>query len=346
VTITVPAGALGETRTIIISKVDPASAQLPHNTDIVNDVYQLEPDDVTFAQPVTVSIAIDPTKKRTDGRGAVVLFRASAGTQQWMPYGANDMSATTLVGTTTHFSDWMPTQAAETGCFLNICGAIPPPYVPGQPPPQPTPFTNTSLGLDCMVPSATATAGVHCIGTGPNKSSPYQCSCIGNEQVLGTWHLLPPDTAVTALAAQCGGQCPTTCDPELVCAPPPGNSSGGGGGPPPAGYHCSTVLTPTVTCTSTDGVNGTCTCGGKSMPVSGASPPHSQDLFAFWQSCGGDCAATNGGDWVCPGMIEYTPDSGVGCTTETAGTCRDDHYYAIRVTPTRRRICHRRRATA
>jgi len=50
-------------------------------------------------------------------------------------------------------------------------------------------------------------------------------------------------------------------------------------------------------------------------------------LFSLWQSCGGDCAATNGGDWVCPGMIEYPAEGGVGCTTETAGTCRDDHYY-------------------
>src|SRR5690349_14889093 len=49
VTIEVPAGALTDTRTIIIRKVDPRSAKLPDGTALANDLYELAPDDVTFA---------------------------------------------------------------------------------------------------------------------------------------------------------------------------------------------------------------------------------------------------------------------------------------------------------
>lgn len=323
VTIQVPAGALTESKTIIVSKIDPANAKLPTGTALANDLYLLEPDDVTFAQPVTVTITLDPSKKRADGKGAVVLFRAAAGTTSWAPQGANDPTATTLVGTTTHFSNWAPTTAQETSCFLNICSPLPPPDLSGGDPAKrtgPPISTDRSLGLNCNVPSDTATAGVHCFGTGPDNGSPYQCECIGTTQILGTWELVPADTTITAMAAQCGAQCPTTCDLEIVCSPPtPGQPE-----------TCTSQLTPTVTCTSPDNNNWTCSCGSESLTYAGANPSNNPDLFPMWQKCGGSCNDIDGGSWVCPPTAQFAdPDGGPGCIVETTETCRDNHYYGF-----------------
>ncbi|MDF2696246.1 MAG: hypothetical protein K0S65_4629, partial [Labilithrix sp.] len=58
-TIDVPAGALPANTTIVIKTVDPVAVTMPASTPLAGTVYAFEPDDLQFAKPVTVTIAID-----------------------------------------------------------------------------------------------------------------------------------------------------------------------------------------------------------------------------------------------------------------------------------------------
>jgi len=332
VTIEIPEGALTSTRTIIVNEADPAARKLPADTQIAGGLYVLQPDDVTFAKPVTVTVQIDESKKRADGKGALVLFRGTSSTA-WTPYGATETTARTLVGKTTHFSVWAPTAAAETYCYLNQCSPFdlsrPPPSADagtadgGEPPKGADP--SVLPGLDCQVPKGGA-EGVVCTGTAADKGPPYECHCVGAAESLGTWERLPPDTAVTAMAQQCGAPaCPEkptfACDLGLVCE----DSSSGG-------WSCSTAREPRVLCNG--GPGGTsCSCTtGKTFTLPNTTKLTNDQLAPAWQlaeNCGGSCegAGTDPNtEWVCPGTLEM-PGAGGGCVVETAGTCRDNHVY-------------------
>ncbi len=316
VTIEIPAGALTTTRSIVIGEVISGGAALPSATQLAGSLYAFSPDDVDFKVPVTVTVKLDESKKRADGKGAVVLFRAASNTVEWRPYGADETSSTTLVGKTTHFSQWAPTAAAETACFRNQCAPIQP---PGPPDPSKLP------GFDCTLPASGP--GVHCAGMGPDKGPPYVCSCVGSDIVLGSYQRLPPDTFVTAMAAQCGAVCPKTgalaCDLGLSCD---GSDTGGQ-------WSCSVTREPGMLCNYVPGTGTSCTCkSGTSFSLPNfTTKPANDDLLTAWeQSCGGVCdGATNPADaFVCPGTVEYpNKDGGAGCVVETAGTCRDNHFY-------------------
>ena len=327
VTIEIPAGALSETRSVVISRLNPEAGNLPQATALAADLYALQPDDVEFAKPVTVSVAIDPSKKRGDGLGAVVLFRSTAGTNRWAPYGANDTSATTLVGTTTHFSWWAPTTAAETRCFRNMCPTIPPPRDPNGPPPGP----EVLPGMDCKVPSEGP--GVRCVGRGENKSAPYDCYCDGSSTILGTWQRLPPDTAITAMAAQCGGVCPanSTCDLGMVCDRAAARS-----------WRCSTSNGSGADLRYDGGPNSvaTCTCAnGKSFTLPGVTADERDGLRRLGRELRWLVRdARSGDDWVCPGTIYI--EKGEGCVVERrrrAATTTTTATSARRAAPTSRR---------
>ena len=316
VTIEIPEGALTETKTIVIGETDPRASALPAETQIAGGLYVLGPDDVTFLKEVTVTVHVDESKKRDDGKGALVLFRG-AGKGAWTPYGADETTAKVVVGKTTHFSRWVPTAAAETYCYLNQC----------------SPFPRTSVadpsvlpGLDCQVP-ATGGKGVACKSIGPDKGPPYECRCVGSTGApLATWERLPPDTAVSALAYQCGAPaCPKkptfACDLGLVCE----DSTNGG-------WTCSTARNPRVLCSG--GPGGTsCSCTNSTAPFTlpGTNKLTNDELVGAWQqNCGGSCANAGtdpNADWVCPGSIVIETPGG-GCKTETAGTCRDNKVYS------------------
>jgi hypothetical protein len=315
VTIEIPPGALTETKPIVISEIVSGGGALPDETQATGARYAFSPDDVEFLKPVTVKVAVDASK--SDGTGAVVLFRAASGTNDWTPLGADESSASTLVGKTTHFSYWVPTKAAEKRCFIGKCGPIPPPRKPDGTPQGP----EVLPGMNCKVPEQGP--GVRCVGRGPDFGLPYECFCDGSDKILGTSQRLPPDTFITAMAAQCKGVCPfeSTCDLQLVFNP----------GDTTDTWTTSTGRAPTLSCSQKAGATTMCTCaGGAAFAVPSVTRmPKSEDLFATWASnCKGDCnAAIPEGGAVCPGTIAYPNDGGAGCVEETAGTCRDNNFY-------------------
>jgi hypothetical protein len=319
VTIEIPEGALTATKTIVINEADPNARKLPADTQIAGGLYVLQPDDVTFLKPVTVTVQIDESKKRADGKGALMLFRGT-GANAWTPYGADETTAKVVVGKTTHFSLWAPTAAAETYCYLNQCS----PFARANPSPDGKGNEAGVLpGLDCKVPKV-GDKGVLCAGTAPDKGPPYECHCIGSDVSLGTWQRLPPDTAVTAMAQQCGAPAcapkPTyACDLGLVCE----DSSNGG-------WSCSTGRDPRVLCNGGAG-GASCTCTtGATFTLPNTSKLTNDELVAAWQTnCGGSCvnAGTDPNtEWVCPGSFQSSGPGGQ-CIVETAGTCRDNHVY-------------------
>ncbi|MBX3205780.1 MAG: hypothetical protein KF764_11975 [Labilithrix sp.] len=325
VTIEIPEGALTETKTIIINEaVDPTARKVPADTQIAGGLYLLQPDDVTFLKPVTVTVRVDESKKRGDGKGALMLFRGTGGSA-WTPYGADETTATVVVGKTTHFSLWAPTAAAETYCYLNQCHgfALAAPSEDGK-----TTGAETLPGLDCKVPNV-GEKGVVCKGTAPDKGPPYECHCEGSDVTLGTWARLPPDTAVTAMAQQCGAPaCPPKptfdCDLGLSCS----DSANG--------WTCSTLREPRVLCNG--GASGaSCSCTtGEPFTLPNTNKLTNDDLVAPWQaSCGGSCenAGTDPNtEFVCPGTLGYLDPAGQ-CIVETAGTCRDNHVYRAECEP-------------
>jgi hypothetical protein len=325
VTIEIPEGALTTTKTIVINEaVNPSARKLPADTQIAGGLYVLQPDDVTFLKPVTVTVKIDESKKRADGKGAVMLFRGTGG-NAWTPYAADETKATVVVGKTTHFSLWAPTAAAETYCYLNQCHgfALAGPSRDGK-----TTGAETLPGLDCRVPNE-GPKGVVCRGTAADKGPPYECRCDGSDVVLGTWPRLPPDTAITAMAQQCGAPaCPPkptyACDLGLTCS----DSANG--------WICSSLREPRIICNG--GANGaSCSCPvGTPFSLTSPNKPTNDELVAPWQaSCGGSCdnAGTDPNtEFVCPGSLAYTDPAGQ-CIVETAGTCRDNHVYRAECEP-------------
>jgi hypothetical protein len=313
VTIDIPAGALTETKTIVINQVVSGGAALPSSTQINGNLYALQPDDVEFLKPVTVTVALDATQVNAAAQGALVLFRAPGSTSQWTPYAADQTDATKLVGTTTHFSQWAATGAGNTSCYKNQCPDIPP---PGPPDPSKLP------GINCNVPMTGP--GVHCEGKGQYNGPPYVCNCIGSDIVLGTYSRLPPDNFITATAVQCGAACADdagtpACDMGLTCDPPGSNGSA----------SCQTTREPRMLCNYGPG-GSSCSCvNGKSFTLSTPGQPMNDALAMAWvMNCGGSCDGPNtANDYVCPGSIEYPNEAGSGCIVESAGTCRDNHYY-------------------
>ena len=59
-----------ETKTIIINE-DPNPRALPDETESAGALYVLQPDDVTFSMPVTVTVAIDASQNVANGGAEV-----------------------------------------------------------------------------------------------------------------------------------------------------------------------------------------------------------------------------------------------------------------------------------
>ncbi|WDT79048.1 MAG: hypothetical protein MPW14_18110 [Candidatus Manganitrophus sp.] len=71
VTLTVPAGALGNTETIVIRSIHPAS--LPPELAGAELAWELRPDGLQFAQPVQVSVALPESPAQADGTFRIPL---------------------------------------------------------------------------------------------------------------------------------------------------------------------------------------------------------------------------------------------------------------------------------
>jgi hypothetical protein len=304
-TIDIPEGAVEDGTTIVINQLEATEARLPKSSTLAGAVYSLLPDDVEFKKPVTVRLAIDPAKKPADGKGAIVIFRAPANTNEWTVKGATGVQGNEVVAQTTHFSWWAPAVAGDQSCLQNRC-RLDAGTARGMP---------EFPGMDCIVP-ATGPA-VHCKGTGPNASAPYECGCAGTNTVLGNYTHPPSDSEISALATQCGGVCPPQvqipCSISAVCGAyeaADGDPAAIPGSTP--GWTCKTTSAPfPMRCSHVPGTSSaSCRCdNGKILPLKTLSTPTDDEMLFMWSDdCEGNCNPVLGRQ---DGGETGGPDSGV-----------------------------------
>lgn len=128
VTLTVPAGALGTTETIVIRSIPPAS--LPPELAGAELAWELRPDGLQFAQPAQVSVTLPESPAQADGTFRVPLsfLRTPAGAapealgnQTLTVDGAANRAA--IDGTLTHFSP-LGVYSSLTDSSAGISGKI------------------------------------------------------------------------------------------------------------------------------------------------------------------------------------------------------------------------------
>lgn len=290
-TIEIPEGAVDDGTVIVINQLEATAANLPKSSVLAGAVYSLLPDNVEFKKPVTVRLAIDPSKRPADGLGSLVIFRAPANTNDWTVRGANSVEGNEVVAKTTHFSWWAPAVAGDTSCFHNHCRldsgtAREMPEFPG---------------MNCFIP--TTGPAVHCIGKGENNSAPYECGCKDTDTVLATYDHPPTDSQMSALATQCGGACPPQVQIPCTITPVCGPYEAAAGDPPvipgtTPGWTCKTTTAPyPLRCTHVPG-NPTafCKCDKDSkapneiIQLNTISTPNDDDILLMWtDACGGNC---------------------------------------------------------
>jgi hypothetical protein len=126
----IPAGALASLQNIRLTKL--TSAPPGTKSRPVGGAYRLDPDGTFFAQPVTVTLAIDasllPAGKTASD---VVVYTAPSGSSEseYQALPTRVVDKTHVAATTTHFSDFWPFSDPPT----------PPPPPPPTPPPPPGP---------------------------------------------------------------------------------------------------------------------------------------------------------------------------------------------------------------
>lgn len=311
-TIDIPEGAVDDGTVIVITQLEATAANLPKSSVLAGAVYSLLPDNVEFKKPVTVRLAIDPSKKPADGLGSLVIFRAPANTNEWTVRGANSVEGNEVVAKTTHFSWWAPAVAGDSSCFHNQC-RLDAGTARGMP---------EFPGLNCFIP--TTGPSVHCIGKGENNSAPYECGCKDTDTVLQTFDHPPSDSQMSALAAQCGGACPPQvqipCTITPVCGayePAEGDLPSVPGTTP--GWTCKTTSAPyPLRCAHVPGQPiATCKCDAQSkrpneiITLNGISPPNDNDLLLIWtDACGGNCIPPVGSSGGIPGSSGGPSTSG------------------------------------
>ncbi len=329
VTIEVPPGAVSEKRVFSISSVAEVRVGLPLDVQATKPgAYALGPDDVEFAKPVTVRVALDKATVDTVGRGGVILFRSEAVTNDWQKTAAQVTDANEIVATTTHFSWWRDATNGDLSCITNrkTCD------VKGVDTTDPTKLP----GLDCHIPFTGP--GVACKGTGPNDGPPYECRCNGDAKVKKTFQRLPDDRFLMATAKECGGACPPT-PPTPACI----EASCTGGKAKNEAWSCTGKRADlSITCSFQPKKSATCTCNGKTFAVAGGprGAPTDREIQAIMNAkCGViDCrppgspppppdAGVVNDDWICNSPA--APGDG-SCVEFSVTTCRDGHYYDTR----------------
>ncbi|MBX3191823.1 MAG: hypothetical protein KF819_32835 [Labilithrix sp.] len=320
VTIVVPPGALTQRKVVAILAVDPRKIGLPLTVKSpTGGAYALLPDDVEFAKPVTVRVALDKVIRDEAGRGGLALFRSETLANDWKALTKQLSSNNELVAETTHFSWWAGVATADNSCLRSGC-------VPKVDPTDPSKLP----GIDCRIPFEGA--GLQCKGMGPNDGPPYECRCVGDANILKTFQRLPDDEFLITAAKDCGGSCPPVTPPGACIEP---QCTGNG---PGKAWSCTvTRLEHSITCGFQPGKSASCACnGGAAFPIAdgSAGPPSDNDLQAImFAKCGGSCAPPGPpveepppvpDDWVCRGAA--SPPDGT-CLVLTTTTCRDGHYY-------------------
>lgn len=327
VTIDVPPGAVTERRVFSINGIAEARIGLPRKVKASRPgAYALGPDDVEFAKPVTVRIKVERSLVDELGPGAFVVFRSEPVTNFWQKKDAEVASETgEIVVTTTHFSWWTDGALTDLSCITNrrTCESTSPPSEPTKP------------AMDCHIPFDGP--GIHCKGTGPGNTAPFECRCNGKPEIIGTFERLPHDKFVMEHARLCGGACPPL-GPTPACIVP--TCTGGAAG---QAWTCRAErLGVAIACSFEPGKSASCTCNGGSDSFMIAGGPAGLPTDAELQEimserCGAvDCRPPGSppddppppppvpDDWICNG--EGAP-SDRPCWGLSVTTCRDGHYY-------------------
>jgi hypothetical protein len=121
--VVLPAGALTADTTITITAAPNAPA--PANTTQVGLAYTFGPEGTSFAQPVTVTVAIDPAKLPSGKTIAnVVIYKAPAGTSTYSALATTMVDATHVSATTQSFSTFTGGVSQETANCTPSCNAV------------------------------------------------------------------------------------------------------------------------------------------------------------------------------------------------------------------------------
>jgi hypothetical protein len=153
--IRVPSGALAAGKNITITPSS-SSEDLPTGPS-AGSRYLLEPEGLTFSKPVTLTLAVDPSRIPSGKTVSdVVVYIAPKGSKDFTPLVTTPVDATHVTAQTTHFSEVSP--------------QTPIPRPPGLPPPAPVPTTPTApaptssemtrpVAMGPKIPTAPPTAG-------------------------------------------------------------------------------------------------------------------------------------------------------------------------------------------
>lgn len=127
VTLTIPAGALGNTQTITIESIDPATLPAKFAGIAAERAYELKPDGLQFNPPAQISLQLDDPAQPAAGaveKGIAVLLTSANG--QVEPLGNlaltvdADGKTASLTGELTHFSKLV--QAATIRDIVTVSG--------------------------------------------------------------------------------------------------------------------------------------------------------------------------------------------------------------------------------
>lgn len=330
ITIEVPPGAVTEKKIFAINGIAETRVGLPLRVKANKPgAYALLPDDVEFLKPVTLRITLDKAKLDEVGPGGIAAFRSEPVTNNWVKKDSKVDETKQLVVQTTHFSWWTDGSDSDASCITNRKGCNS----------EPTSGTDPAapLKVDCRIPFDGK--GVHCKGTGPNGTAPYECRCSDTPDVIKTFQRVPDDKFIEETAKSCGATCPPIIPPgaciDAKCE----------GGKPGEAWSCKTErLGIAISCSFTPGKSATCACkDGVSFPIAGgpSGVPSANDLQEIMSA---KCAVVDcsppGVDagappppppegWVCISPAPTTPP-GKGCEELSMYTCRDGHYYDSR----------------
>jgi hypothetical protein len=189
--IDIPAGALTKDEIIVIKTVADNTITPPQGSALLGSVYALEPENVTFAAPVTVSAQIDVAKRPLVG--SIVLMRSPKAANQWQALGAVPAYEWRVQASTTHFSDWALMSSSEVidagPCTVKgMCG-----FMSGGSTTDDSSFTsstfcntsNTTNDLRCEAPSGSDNWTCACTGTAPFVH--VQSGLLTSDQLADLW---------------------------------------------------------------------------------------------------------------------------------------------------------------
>jgi hypothetical protein len=107
----IPPGALSQDTTI--SVVVQGKAGVPSSDTVASSVFEMGPDGLQFAQPVTLQIDFDASNPPADAKAQIAVLEGST----WKALGDSTVSGSTVTATTTHFSTFAVvwTSSGQTG---------------------------------------------------------------------------------------------------------------------------------------------------------------------------------------------------------------------------------------